>query len=55
VGWGKAAEMCMTGERVFAQDAYRVGLANHVHTREDLLPAARAMASVMCSKKLPVP
>jgi len=50
VGWGKAAEMCMTGERVFAQDAYRVGLANHVVTREELLPAARAMAAVMCSK-----
>jgi len=50
VGWGRAAEMCMTGERVFAQDAYRVGLANHVHTREELLPAARAMAAVMCSK-----
>jgi len=50
VGWGKAAEMCMTGERVFAEDAYRVGLANHVVTREELLPAARAMAAVMCSK-----
>ncbi|MHB8894845.1 MAG: enoyl-CoA hydratase/isomerase family protein [Candidatus Geothermincolia bacterium] len=50
VGWGKAAEMCMTGERVFAQDAYRIGLANHVVTREEMLPAARAMAAVMCSK-----
>jgi enoyl-CoA hydratase len=50
VGWGKAAEMCMTGERVPAADAYRVGLVNHVHTREELLPAARAMAAVMCSK-----
>ena len=50
VGWGKAAEMCMTGERVPAADAYRVGLVNHVHTREELLPAARAMATVMCSK-----
>jgi hypothetical protein len=31
----------MTGERVLAQDAYRVGLANHVVTREEMLPAAR--------------
>jgi enoyl-CoA hydratase/carnithine racemase len=50
VGWGRAAEMCMTGERVPAAEAYRIGLVNHVHTREDLLPAAKAMATVMCSK-----
>jgi len=39
--------MCMTGVRVPADEAYRIGLANHVHTREDLLPAAKAMAAVM--------
>ena len=50
VGWGRAAEMCMTGERVHADEAYRIGLANHVHTREDLIPAAKAMAGIMCSK-----
>ena len=42
--------MCMTGVRVPADEAYHIGLANHVHTREDLLPAAKAMAAVMCSK-----
>jgi enoyl-CoA hydratase/carnithine racemase len=36
---------------VFAQDAYRVGLANHVVTREELLPAAKAMAVVMCARR----
>jgi enoyl-CoA hydratase len=40
----------MTGIRVPADEAYRIGLANHVYTREELLPAARAMAAVMCSK-----
>jgi enoyl-CoA hydratase/carnithine racemase len=50
VGWGRAAEMCMTGERIHADEAYRIGLANHVHPREDLLPAAKAMATIMCSK-----
>ena len=50
VGWGCAAEMCMTGVRVPATEAYRIGLVNHVHPREDLLPAAREMAAVMCSK-----
>ena len=50
VGWRRAAEMCMTGERVPAADAYRIGLANHVFPREDLFPAATAMANIMCSK-----
>ena len=50
VGWGRAAEMCMTGSRVTAEEAYRIGLVNHVHTRDDLLPAAKGMATVICSK-----
>lgn len=50
VGWGRAAEMCMTGERVPAAEAFRIGLVNHLLAREDLLPAAKAMAAVMCSK-----
>ena len=50
VGWGRAAEMCMTGIRVPAAEAYRIGLVNHVHPREDLLPTAKAMAAIMCSK-----
>lgn len=50
VGWGRAAEMCMTGDRVPAQEAFRTGLVNHVYTREELLPAAKAMAAVMASK-----
>jgi enoyl-CoA hydratase len=40
----------MTGERVPAAEAYRIGLVNHVHPRDDLLPAAKAMATLMCSK-----
>ena len=50
VGWGRAAEMCMTGVRVPADEAYRMGLANHVHPREDLFGAATAMAATMCTK-----
>ena len=50
VGWGHALEMCMTGERIPAAEAYRIGLVNHVQPREDLLPAAKAMAAVVCSK-----
>jgi enoyl-CoA hydratase/carnithine racemase len=50
VGWGRAAEMCMTGNQVLADEAYRIGLVNHIHPREELLPAAMAMATNMCSK-----
>jgi enoyl-CoA hydratase/carnithine racemase len=50
VGWGRAAQMCLTGERVFAEEAYRIGLVNRVLPREELMPAARETAAVMCSK-----
>jgi enoyl-CoA hydratase/carnithine racemase len=50
VGWGHAAEMCLTGDRVPAAEAHRIGLVNHVYAREDLLPAAMAMATNMVSK-----
>jgi enoyl-CoA hydratase/carnithine racemase len=50
VGWGHAAEMCLTGDRVPAAEALRIGLVNHVYAREDLLPAAMAMATNMVSK-----
>lgn len=50
VGWGKAAEMCLTGEKVMAEEALRIGLVNHLYKREDLIPAAMAMAKNMASK-----
>jgi enoyl-CoA hydratase/carnithine racemase len=50
VGWGRAAEMCLTGDRVPAAEAYRIGLVNHVCSREDLIPAAMAMAANMLAK-----
>jgi len=50
VGWGRAAEMCLTGARVYADEAYRTGLVNHVYPREKLMPAALEMAKNMASK-----
>lgn len=50
VGWGRAAEMCLTGCRVGSDDAYRMGLVNHVYERGELLDQAKAMAQVMVSK-----
>lgn len=50
VGWGRAAQMCLTGEQVFAEEAYRIGLVNYLHSREELMPAALNMANVMVGK-----
>ncbi len=50
VGWGRAAEMCLTGARVYAEEAYRIGLVNHLYSREALMPAALEMADTMVTK-----
>jgi len=50
VGWGRAAEMCLTGSRVYAEEAYRIGLVNHLYPREKLMPAALEMAANMVGK-----
>jgi enoyl-CoA hydratase len=50
VGWGHAAEMCMAGDRVSAEEAYRIGLVNHLYEREELFDAALSLAQKMVSK-----
>ena len=44
VGEGRAMELCLTGGMIDAQEAYRIGLVNHVHPAEELMNAAREMA-----------
>jgi enoyl-CoA hydratase/carnithine racemase len=44
-----AMEMLMTGERLSAQDAYRVGLVSHVVPQAELIPAAEAIARKICN------
>ena len=50
VGWGKAIEMCLTGSRVDAEEALRIGLVNHIYPKEVLLNKAMEMAELMASK-----
>ncbi len=50
VGWGRAAQMCLTGERVMAEEAYKIGLINSIHTKDNLFKAAIDMAKTMVSK-----
>ncbi|MBN1614820.1 MAG: enoyl-CoA hydratase/isomerase family protein [Deltaproteobacteria bacterium] len=50
VGWRKAAEMCLTGNRIYAEEALRIGLVNDIHPRESLMAAAMEIAQSMASK-----
>ena len=45
VGKGLALEMILTGDPVSAEEAGRIGLVNRVVPREELIPAARRIAS----------
>ncbi|MBS1842835.1 MAG: enoyl-CoA hydratase/isomerase family protein [Actinobacteria bacterium] len=47
VGLGIASELMLTGRRVDAEEAYRVGLANSLHEPEHLLDAAADLAAQM--------
>src|SRR5919108_468262 len=44
VGIAKALEICMSGELVDAQEAYRIGLVNGLVPYEQLIPAGEQMA-----------
>ena len=45
---GIALEMLLTGDRIDAQEAYRVGLVNRVVPLQDLMPTAEALARRIC-------
>ena len=48
VGLGRAMELILTGKRIDAWEAYRIGLVNEVVPRERLLPRAREIARQLC-------
>ncbi|MDT8421443.1 MAG: enoyl-CoA hydratase-related protein [Desulfuromonadales bacterium] len=50
VGKGLAMELVLTGDMIDAGEAYRLGLANKVIARAELLDAAKAMAAKIISK-----
>jgi enoyl-CoA hydratase len=50
IGLARAKELAMTGQNISADEAFRIGLVNHVYAREELLSRAMEMAGVLASK-----
>ena len=52
VGYGRAMEMMMTGNNVNAEDAYRMGIVNHLCTPDDLESKTMEIAQTIASKSM---
>jgi enoyl-CoA hydratase len=53
VGEGRAMELILTGGMIDAQEAYRIGLVNHVYPADELMDACKKMAQKI-KKNAPV-
>ena len=47
IGWPRAKELLYSGREVFAEEAYRIGLLNHLVPRDQLIDKAVEVASGM--------
>lgn len=50
VGHGNAMEMILSGERIDAEHAYRIGLVNRIWPADELLPKALDYAQMLASR-----
>jgi enoyl-CoA hydratase len=50
IGLARAKELAMTGRNITAEEAFRIGLVNHVYPREELMERAMEMARLLASK-----
>lgn len=50
IGLARAKELAMTGQNISADEAFRIGLVNHVYPREELMTRAMEMAALLASK-----
>ncbi|MDY6793854.1 MAG: enoyl-CoA hydratase/isomerase family protein [Actinomycetota bacterium] len=53
VAMGKTAELCYSGDRISVDEAHRIGLADHVYERKELLAQARALSLNLIYNKIP--
>jgi len=50
IGLARAKELAMSGDNISADEAYRIGLVNHVYEREELMTRALELAKKFASK-----
>lgn len=50
IGLARAKELAMTGQNISADEAFRIGLVNHVYPGEELMQRAMELAAVLASK-----
>jgi enoyl-CoA hydratase len=50
IGLAKAKELAMLGEPISAEEAYRIGLVNHLYECDELMPQAQEMALKLAAK-----
>ncbi|RLI83448.1 enoyl-CoA hydratase/isomerase family protein [Archaeoglobales archaeon] len=50
IGWKKAMELCLTGDRISAQEAEKLGLVNKIVKEEELEEEVRKIAQTIASK-----
>ena len=50
IGLARAKELAMTGQNISAEEAFRIGLVNHVYSREELMARALELARVLAAK-----
>lgn len=50
IGLARAKELAMTGQNISADEAFRIGLVNHVYSRDELMTRAMELAAVLASK-----
>ena len=52
VGYGRAMEMVMTGNNLSAEEAHRIGLANHVYSSDELEEKSMEIAQTIATKSM---
>lgn len=50
IGLARAKELAMTGRNISAEEAFRIGLVNHVYSRDELMQRAMELAGVLAAK-----
>ncbi|HKY04699.1 MAG TPA: enoyl-CoA hydratase/isomerase family protein [Blastocatellia bacterium] len=50
IGLARAKELALTGQNISAEEAYRIGLVNHIYPPAELMARVYEMAEVMAAK-----